>query len=419
MDSAEVDRLLDIPISAEAFATMERSLPADVLENPYAHFEKVRDAEGDIIAVDKGCVGGVDFPFLHLRHRPVYVAVGFNTVREIAANSEVFYQDYERGMDVLMGPNQLAGMNPPLHKKYRALVMRAFELHSLPQLSESFIEPVVAAMIDRIVAKGSSELMQDLASRLPVLLIGQICALPQNRYGEFASHAGAIMASSYDWDTAIAASESLRQTFIEIIDQKRQNPGNDLISKLIAAEIDGERLAQEDIISTCRALIPAGIETTVRALGNLCVAILNHPDQFEQVKQDPKLAGVFIEELLRWNGPAQMVPKRAREDVTIAGTTIPKDARVWCYIGHANRDPRHWDEPDSFNINRKRQAHLAFSFGTHFCVGNQFAKREMDVVMKAFISRIPDIAFDPAHGEPKIGGVIFRSPDVVHALANR
>lgn len=415
MDRAEVNRLLDIPIRAEAFATMERSLPEDVLENPYAHFEKVRSNEGDLIKVHNGDIGGVQFPFLRLRDRPVYVAVGFDTVRKITGQNNDFYQDYERGMDVLMGRNQLAGMNPPLHKKYRALVMRAFELQSLPQLSEAFIEPVVDGMIDRVIERGSSELMQDIASRLPVLLIGHICALPTDLYGEFADHAGAIMASSYDWEAALAASNSLRETFISVIAEKRRNPSNDIISKLIRAEVDGEHLSDEDIISTCRALIPAGIETTVRALGNLCVAILNHPDQFGQVKDNPKLAGQFIEELLRWNGPAQMVPKRALNDVEIAGTLIPKDARVWCYIGHANRDPRHWENPDQFDINRKRQAHLAFSFGAHFCVGNQFAKREMDVVLKKIIARMPELKADPSHAAPKINGVIFRSSDEIHA----
>lgn len=417
MDATEVEHVLNIPISSKAFATMETSVRSDVLENPYAFFEGIRARQGDVIRVENATVDGVVLPFLGSRDadRPVYVAMGFDTVRDIVANNKAIYQNYGESMDVLMGENQLAGMNPPLHQKYRALVSKAFELHSLPTLTKTVIEPLVDGMIDRIATGDHTELMEALACRLPVFLIGHICALETEKYDDFARAAGALMANPYNWNGAVAASAELKELFETAIAKKRANPGNDLISKLILSEVDGERLSQSDIISTCRALVPAGIETTVRALGTLCTAILSFPEQAAQVRHNPKLVPVFLDELLRWNGPAQMLPKRTLEDTEIAGTLVPANSHLWCYIGHANRDPSHWENPDNFDIGRRKQPHLAFSFGAHFCVGNQFARREMEVVLTKLLERLPGLRLDPDSPQPVVKGVIFRSPDHIHA----
>ncbi len=418
MEAAEIDHLLNIPISSKAFATMETSVRGDVLEDPYAFFQGVREKRGDVIRVDDATVEGVLLPFLGSRDpdRPVYIAMGFDTVRSVVGNNKAIYQNYGESMDVLMGENQLAGMNPPLHQKYRSLVSKAFELHSLPMLTKTVIEPLVDGMIDRIATSDRTELMEALACRLPVLLIGHICALPTEKYNDFARAAGALMANPYDWSGAVVASAQLKEMFEAVIAEKRENPGSDLISKLILSEVDGERLSQSDIISTCRALVPAGIETTVRALGTLCAAILRFPEQAAQVRDNPSLVPTLIDELLRWNGPAQMLPKRTLEETEIAGVTVPANAHLWCYIGHANRDPGHWERPDEFDIGRRKQPHLAFSFGTHFCVGNQFARREMEVVLTKLLKRLPGLRLDPDAAQPVVKGVIFRSPDHINAM---
>ncbi len=412
-----VEELLDIKIDSAVFASLEGVIPELVRRDPYSFFEHERERSGDIIVVSDGAIADVEFPvFRSSVGNKVYVACGFDTVRQIVSDQSSFYQDYGAHMDILMGENQLAGMNPPLHAKYRALVMSAFDTQSIRNITAELIEPIVDGLISRIRQSEKTELVQDLACRLPVLLIGQIFNLPIEKYNDFATNAGALMMNAYDWPGAVAASKALGETFEEIIEERRRTPGSDLISDLIHAEIDGEKLPDSDIVSTCRAVVPAGIETTVKALSTLMALILDQPEKAQIVRQNLSLIPAATDELLRWNGPAQLLPKRTVKDVEIDGTSIPAGSHIYCYIGHANRDPRHWEHSESFDPERKRSQHLAFSFGPHFCVGNQLARAEIEVVFRKTLEKLPNLRRDPEAPEHSVQGVVFRSADFVHGL---
>ncbi len=413
-----IERLLDVKIDASDFATFERFLPEPVLRDPVSYIEEVRVRDGDMLEIENAQIGGVPFPALTTAdgERKVYLACGYDTVRKLVGMPTAFYQDYSDSMDILMGERQLAGLNPPLHKKYRALVTGAFNMQSLEKISGELIEPLVNALVAEAADKDRVELVQGLAVRLPILLIGHIFGLPIDQYGRFAQLASQVMTGLTDFENGLIGSEKLKDLLVEIIEERKENPGEDLISKLIQSEVDGEKLSDDDIISTCRALVPAGIETTTRALSTLMSVILDYPDQMDQVRQNPDLVPQAIDELLRWNGPAPIVPKRTTEEIDFAGKTIPADSRIFVYLGHANRDARNWESPEQYRLDRPRKHHLAFSAGAHLCIGNQLARRELEVSLKALLEKLPGLRTDPEAPEHPVVGFSFRSCDNVCAL---
>ncbi len=413
-----IEQLLQVEIDASDFATFERFLPEHVLNDPVSFIDTVREQEGDLIEVKDGRIGDVAFPALTAAdpQRTVYLACGYDSVRMLVGMQSSFYQDYRDSMDILMGEKQLAGLNPPEHKKYRALVSSAFNMQSLSKISADLIDPLVDALVLEVSNKERAELVQDIAVRLPILLIGHIFGLPIDKYGRFAKLASQLMTGMTDFENGLIASQKLKEMLEEVIEEKKRAPGEDLISKLIQSEVDGETLSDEDIISTCRALVPAGIETTTRALSTLMSVIIDNPEQMDQVRQDPKLVPAAIDELLRWNGPAPVIPKRSMESIDFANVSVPANAMIFVYLGHANRDPRNWEHPERYDLNRSRQHHLAFSAGPHLCLGNQLARRELETTLTQVLAKLPKLRLDPEAPNHPIVGFNFRSCDQVFAL---
>ncbi len=411
--------VLDTPIDPGIFSPHAvPGLPESVNRRPHEYLEDIRAREGDLIPIRDGKVSGVPFPFFASRDpgRASYLVVGFETVKTIVVDHESFSQDYIEHMEVLMGKNVIGALNPPVHRKYRGLVNQAFGAQSVAVLAREVIEPLVNGLLDKIAAKGASDLVPDFADRLPVLSIGYIFGLPIEQYGHFASLAGRLLAAGFDWTDALKASEELEQLFRALIDERRRNPGTDIISRLIEARLDNERLDDDDIISFCRALLPAGMETTARALSSMMTVLLTDRSRWQQLLANRDLAPAAVEELLRWNAPAQAIPKRPTRDLNIGGRDIPAGASLWVLTGHANRDPVHWDRPHEYDLARPKSPHLAFSMGPHMCLGNQLARRELEVALRLMLDRLPDMRLDPRVDAPVIRGVFSRSADYVNVL---
>ena len=179
------------------------------------------------------------------------------------------------------------------------------------------------------------------------------------------------------------ASQELRAYFGEVVAEKRRVPGDDLISMLIEAEIDGDRLSDEEIFAFLLFLLPAGVETTYRSTGNLLFALLSHPDQLAEVRADRTLLAPAIEEALRWEPPMLQIPRSVGDATTFAGVDVPAGTEVSYHIGAANRDDTRWDVPDAFDVHRPSQPHLAFGFGVHLCLGMHLARLEMATATNA------------------------------------
>ncbi|MBL0925863.1 MAG: cytochrome P450 [Sphingomonadaceae bacterium] len=408
-----LEAALSAPIDAGFFATAEGGVDAAILADPQGYLESLRQQEGDFIPAPEGVLGGKPVPFLQspVPGRPTFVATGYETLKSVLVDDRHFLQDYEFSLAPIMGETLISGLNPPVHAKYRALVSKAFGAKSISALTDESLEPLVTALLERIAAQGGGELVADLACRIPVVILGQLIGLPPTGYDRFAELAARIMAFAYHWDDAMAAAAELRELVLGLIEARRADPQGDLLSHLLAAEIDGERLSDEDVVTFARALIPAGIETTTRGMGTVFAALLSQPGLYQRLLADASLVPVAVEEILRWNGPAQMIPKKTSIDVEIAGRVVPANASIWCALGHANRDPQFWDRPTEIALDRPRGRSLTFSNGAHTCIGNVLARKELEGTVQLALRILPKLRLDPQAQAPQIQGVLFRSPD--------
>lgn len=234
--------------------------------------------------------------------------------------------------------------------------------------------------------------------------------LPREDYVRFQQLSIELLSVVYNWDIGMAASATLKEYFGEILAQRRRDPQDDLISTLAESEIDGERLTDDEIFAFLLLILPAGVETTYRASGNLLVAMLTEPSLLEAVRQNRSMLRGAIEEALRWEPPISTVVRVAKRDCQLGGIDIPEGTNVSVSVAAANRDPAHYQDPDRFDPTRKNIAHLTFGAGPHVCLGMPLARIETTVAINALLDRLPDLHLDPNTPAPSIKGVAFRSP---------
>jgi cytochrome P450 len=231
---------------------------------------------------------------------------------------------------------------------------------------------------------------------LPIAVVTDLLGIPDANASEFA-HYGATIGSALSGVQSIAharrlvaADSQLARVFTAVFDLKRRQPGDDVISRLIAAE--GDTVKPEEFVPLCKLLLIAGFETTVNLVGNTMLALLEHPDQWRLVTEDPGLAGRAVEECLRYDAPVQRTVRAAKHDVELHGTTVKAGERVVVIIGGANRDPEVYPEPDRFDILRQTTVeHLAFSSGIHYCLGAPLARLEATVAVRSLAQRFADL----------------------------
>lgn len=411
IDKERYDALMGVAIDPSLFHCEEAEfLSRDLALNPHQYFDQLRNDYGDVIEVKDNCIADVSIPTLIRMdpEKPGAFITGYETVRSVVTNQQDFYQNYTHTMDILMGEGQIAGSNPPHHKPLRALIRSAFDKGSVDLLQEEYILPLIQGLISRIAEKEDADLVEDFTCRLPTLLIGEIFQLPVDDYPKFARLVSELMSATSGWEIAFSASQSLGELFYELIEQRKSTPGSDLISRMLEAEIDGEKLSDVEMMSFCRALVPAGIDTTTRSLSSMFSLILSKPDCWQSLVNNPDAIPPAIEEVIRHSGPVMMIPKRTTRELELAGVKLAKDTNVYVCIGHANRDPSIWDNPHAFDIERERKPSLGFSLGAHMCIGNQLARREMQDALRSMIDKLPGLQLNPRCPEPEILGVQSR-----------
>jgi cytochrome P450 len=338
-------------------------------------------------------------------------ALGFDEVVAVDRDAETFSIDgYKHGLGQTFG-NTLSLLNPPEHTAIRRVFQQAFLPHIVSKWGDHLVTPVVHGLIDGFVERGEADLAEAFARKYPFEIIYRQLALPERDIATF--HKLAVsMTQVYGpfIDYGREASRKLGVYFTELIAERRRRPGDDLVSLLLASEVDGERVPDEVMISFFRQLINAAGDTTYRGTGALLTALLRDPDGLAEVRDDRSLIPQTIEEALRWDGPVTLHNRTAMRDVTLAGVEIPEGANLNVCIWAANHDPKVFPDPTRFDIHRERQRHLGFGHGVHMCLGQHLARLEMTRALNAVLDRLPNLRLDPAKPPPRVIGVYLRTP---------
>jgi cytochrome P450 len=324
-------------------------------------------------------------------------------------------QVYAEMMGPVMG-HSILEMDEPEHRLHRALVSQAFRHKALARWEEELVGSVCDALIDRFVDAGRVDLVRAYTFPFPVQVIARILGLPREDYPKFQRWSIELISVGWDWDRGIAASHSLRDYFKGIVDQRRQEPQDDLISDLLLAEIDGHQLADEEIFAFLRLLLPAGAETTYRSSSSLLYCLLSNPDQLDAVRADRSLLPQAIEEGIRYEPPLLFIARSAVADVELGGMHIPAGSAIAVCMGAANRDPATFKDPDRFDIFRDAHQHISFGFGPHMCLGMHLARMETRVALNRLFDRLPNLRLDPEADDPHVHGLMFRSPKSLPVL---
>jgi len=378
------------------------------IRDPYPRMAELRrQSPVHIGPVDLG--DGADEP-IPGKPQPVTV-FGFDEAVQVLRDNETYSSTvYEGIMGAVMGRTILQ-MDEPEHRLHRALVSPTFRSKVLERWEGDLVQRVVNELIDGFADRGEADLVQEVTFNFPVQVIAQILGLPRSDFPTFQRWAIAITSVASNWERGMQASEELRDYFAAVLDDRRSHPADDLISELAVAEVDGRRLGEEEIYSFLRLLLPAGVETTYRASGNLLYGLLTNPDQLDAVRQDRSLIADAFEETIRWEPPVTVILRRATRDTEVGGVAVEKGADVALLLGSANRDERKYDHPDDFDVFRASRQSVGFGFGVHVCLGMHLARMETRVAINTLFDRLPDMRLAPEPGQDlHIKGMAFRSP---------
>jgi cytochrome P450 len=400
---------------ADPFGAKNRFLGIGVVRDPHRRVAEMRaecPVQHGSLSGRFGVVGPDNYFVPEDQHRLV---LGFLAVeegfRDPATFSNAYYVPSLR--DVI--GRTILEMDPPEHQRYRALIQGAFTKKEMVRWEEGFVRDIVDAQLDRLAPLGRGDLAADFAFGYPIRVTAVAAGLPVEDVDAFYEQAALLTNVAAPEDGRRRASEELGAMVQALVDERRREPRDDLISILVQAELrdpDGgppARLRDEEIVAFLRLLVPAGAQTTYRTLANLLFGLLTHPDQLAAVQADPSLIPQAVEEGLRWEPPIMSFGRAVTRDTTIAGQPIPAGSTVNLCVSAANRDPSRWDRPDEFDIFRPTLAHMAFGQGNHICLGIHFARMELRVALERVLARLPGLALDPAEPDVHISGLASRT----------
>ncbi len=386
----------------EDFGAFDDVVSGDV-RDPYTELARLRREEP---------VQRIDFSGMpHEESKPVFIVYRYEEVQQMLRDNETFSSAIiiDAFGDVL-GRHVMLGMDEPEHGRHRALVAKAFSQKALARWEDELVGKVGNELIDQFAARGRADLVKEFTFPYPTQIIAGLLGLPREDYPQFQRWSISLLSFTINPERGRAASAALEEYFAPILAARRAEPRADLISGLAQAEIDGEKLSDVEIFSFLRLLLPAGVETTYRSLGNMLFGLLSNTGQLEAVRADRSLLPQAIEEAVRWEPPLLTITRVATRDTELAGVAIPAGSAVMPMLGAANRQDDRYPEPDRFDIFRSPRAHIGFGHGVHVCLGMHLARLEMRVALNLLFDRLTNLRLVPGADDPHIRGQVFRSP---------
>jgi len=306
----------------------------------------------------------------------------------------------------------MLGSDPPTQTRLRRLVARDFTPRRIREL-EPRIREIAKSLIDGAERKGEFEVIADLATPLPVMVISELLGVPPEEYRQFKYWSDKIVEAlnllpgmPIPEDISIAFTE-LKEYFTQEIVRCRENPGPDLVSALVAAHDEAEALNAGELLQFLMLLLMAGNETTTNLIGNGMLALGRHPDSMAALRARPELMRSAIEEMLRYDGPVQATFRTAKKDTAVGGTPIAAGTGAFAIVAAANRDPAQFKDPDEFDITREPNEHVAFGEGIHFCIGAPLARLEGSIAIGTALERFPHLRLKEPDAPPTYKGSYF------------
>lgn len=302
-------------------------------------------------------------------------------------------------------------IDPPRHRQLRGLAALAFTPRVVAQMAPR-IEAITHELLDKVVesASGEFDVIRDLAYPLPVTVIAELLGIPPERREDFKRWSNALVSISNETETSVLDElQEMYGYFTQVLEERRRQPQSDLISNLLAAEIDGQRLSDIELLGFCVLLLVAGNETTTNLIGNAILALDQHPAAVERLRATPALVPNAVEEVLRYASPVKAMERFTRNAVTIGDKHIDAQEIVVAWFASANRDEEQFPDADRFDIERDPNRHLAFGHGIHFCLGAPLARLEARIALSSLLERLPGQWHipDDASLEPAQSGIVF------------
>lgn len=327
-------------------------------------------------------------PVARDRRQGTWMVFSYAEVERVLSDHEQFSSE--------IGRMSILHTDPPRHRKLRNLVTQAFTPRAVEALRPRIVQ-ITNDLLDQVTPLGEMELMRDLAVPLPVIVIAEMLGIPIQDRDRFKAWTDAFITGGDSLLDHVQAQREMTQYFGRLIEDRRRQPREDLISALLAASVDGEALDQSELLTFCILLLIAGNETTTNLLGNAVLCLEDNPDAARELRAEPALIPAAIEEVLRYRSPVQGNLRRARRRVVLADQVVSAGEMVMAYIGSANRDPAQFRNPDDFILARSPNRHLGFGHGIHFCLGAPLARLEAAVALDALQRRVGALRVDPAH----------------------
>ncbi len=314
----------------------------------------------------------------------------YQDVQRVLSDSEHFSVEYVPKVEGNPLTSALQYNDPPHHTKLRSLVSRAFTPKAIEDM-KPWIEEITNELLDQVADKGEMDIANDLATPVPIQVIAKMLGVPYTDREKFKYWSTTIIKQPNEVEGGIEgyfqAQQEMGQYFIDMIEARRETPTDDLISHLLQAEIDGEKLSTQDLLAFCITLLVAGNETTTNLISNSILTFIEYPELQEHLYQNPKDNAKAIEEVLRYRAPVQYMNRIATKDIQLGGQLIKKGDFVNAWMGSANRDESIFTNADQFDIHRSNLKHTSFGHGVHFCLGSPLARLEANIVFRVLFER--------------------------------
>jgi len=369
----------------------------EILQDPYSTYARLHE-EGPLHFVDVGGKWAVWSIFSHAECSAIAKDPRLSAKRAqqmllaLPLSRQAEFSDLARMFGLW-----LIFMDPPEHTRLRKLLNKSFSSDVVEGLRPQ-VESIVDQMLKGLQHGSEVELMREFANPMPVRIILEMLGIPQELRDTFVDWSRAIAVFRGNPNRTVKEAQAAQSALLELTEffrktvaERRLNKGRDLISLLIDIEEEGDVLTEEELYAQCIALLFAGHETTRNLIGNGMYTLLQHPEETAKLRDNPEMIRSAVEELLRYESPVQFTARVLKEDIEVCGQPIRKGWTVLCMLGAANRDPKQFKEPNRLDLKRLNNQHLAFSAGTHFCIGAHLARLEGQVALLNLVQRFPQM----------------------------